>query len=171
MFYTGIGSRQTPENICNEMTDIAIELSNLGYTLRSGGAKGADSAFAKGSKKSEIFVPWIGFNDIEDGIYHDSVGARLILKSVIGDSHYNNLSKGALALHSRNIFQVLGVGLDQPTDFVICWTEGGITKGGTATAIRLANKLNIPVFNLGKPDMIKTVREFIRKKPLENLYD
>lgn len=51
--------------------------------------------------------------------------------------------------HARNVCQVLGVDLGTPSKFVMCWTQDGKTKGGTATAIRVAEHHNIPVFNLG----------------------
>jgi hypothetical protein len=31
---------------------------------------------------------------------------------------------------------------------VVCWTEGGLAVGGTATAIKLAERRGIPVVNL-----------------------
>ena len=36
-----------------------------------------------------------------------------------------------------------------PVSFVVCWTEGGLLKGGTAQALRIATALNIPIINLG----------------------
>jgi predicted Rossmann fold nucleotide-binding protein DprA/Smf involved in DNA uptake len=47
-YYAGIGSRETPKDICDIMTQLAIKLANNGWVLRSGGAKGADrSRFEK----------------------------------------------------------------------------------------------------------------------------
>lgn len=36
-FYTGIGSRKTPESILNTMTEIAQYFENNNFILRSGG--------------------------------------------------------------------------------------------------------------------------------------
>ena len=47
-YYAGIGSRETPEDVCGRMTKLASILERKGYTLRSGGAVGADTAFAGG---------------------------------------------------------------------------------------------------------------------------
>lgn len=47
-YYTGIGSRETPEDIQSWMKAFAIRMQKHGYTLRSGGAGGADSAFEHG---------------------------------------------------------------------------------------------------------------------------
>jgi predicted Rossmann fold nucleotide-binding protein DprA/Smf involved in DNA uptake len=61
-YYAGVGSRQTPENILHLMTRIAMRMAELGWVLRSGGAKGADYAFEKGAgDKKEIYLPWRGF--------------------------------------------------------------------------------------------------------------
>ena len=49
-FYTGIGSRQTPKDILNLIEDVAFKLASKGYILRSGAAKGADTAFEDGAK-------------------------------------------------------------------------------------------------------------------------
>ena len=43
MFYAGVGSRKTPYRILVGMKEAAIELSDKGWSLRSGGAKGADN--------------------------------------------------------------------------------------------------------------------------------
>ncbi len=52
MHYTGIGSRSTPEAIQKIMTELAYELGKSGWTLRSGCAPGADSAFEFGAWQS-----------------------------------------------------------------------------------------------------------------------
>jgi len=56
-YYSGIGSRDTPLDVCRFMTRVAFFLDKKGYTLRSGGARGADSAFEKGATKKEIYRP------------------------------------------------------------------------------------------------------------------
>src|SRR3954462_8805604 len=66
--YTGIGSRQTPPEILTLMTRIAHTLDGQGYLLRSGGAAGADTAFAQGATRREIYVPWSSFNGVPEGI-------------------------------------------------------------------------------------------------------
>jgi len=48
-FYTGIGSRKTPYQVQQQMQRIAQFLAKKGYTLRSGSANGADSAFEEGA--------------------------------------------------------------------------------------------------------------------------
>lgn len=50
---------------------------------------------------------------------------------------------------TRNSFQALGLNLDRPADFIVCYTDGGKLKGGTAQALRIAADYQIPVFNAG----------------------
>ena len=46
-YYTGIGSRDTPMPIMYLMDRVATYIGSKGYTLRSGAAAGAASAFEK----------------------------------------------------------------------------------------------------------------------------
>ena len=65
---------------------------------------------------------------------------------------WDRCNEWARGMHSRNCHQILGYDLQSPVDAVICWTPDGAVVGGTATAIRIAMKYDIPVFNLGVPD-------------------
>ena len=61
--YAGIGARATPEEVLNEIVDIAFQLAEQGLVLRSGHADGADIAFEQGhglvsESPKEIFLPW-----------------------------------------------------------------------------------------------------------------
>ena len=59
--YAGIGSRSTPIDILFGMRKYASLLEKNGYTLNSGGAQGADTAFFDGvtdAMKTQIFTPW-----------------------------------------------------------------------------------------------------------------
>lgn len=146
-YYAGIGSRETPNDILDMMAKIAIYLQKEGYCLRSGGAMGADSAFERGAgHDKKIYLPWRGYND-KHGIvstYNEKVVD--IIRSV--HPAFNRLSQGALKLHCRNVYQVLGENLNDPSKFVVCWTADGKLKGGTATAMRIAMNNDIPIFNL-----------------------
>lgn len=67
---------------------------------------------------------------------------------------WNRCDHGARKLHARNAAILLGPALDEPVDAVVCWTPGGQPAGGTATGIRIAEALGIPVLNLAllRPD-------------------
>lgn len=159
--YAGIGSRQTPPGVLAEMQDLAHAFALQGFTLRSGAADGADAAFEAGAHRgrgrSEIYLPWRGFNGHSSGLFGVTDAARKLAASV--HPRWSSLSQGAQSLHARSCYQILGRHLDAPCAFVCCWTpdacEGwaGRTRetGGTATGIVLAERCRIPVFNLQAP--------------------
>jgi hypothetical protein len=148
-YFTGVGSRKTPQNIQNLMMVLSGYLAVSNFILRSGGADGADLAFETGTDRrngeKEIWVPWIGFNN----------STSLLLPSpesfdIAATIHpaWNKLKDSHKKLHARNVHQVLGKDLKTPSKFLICYTEDGFPSGGTATAIRLAYEREIPVYNL-----------------------
>ncbi|MCB1711190.1 MAG: hypothetical protein KDH96_01545 [Candidatus Riesia sp.] len=154
MIYTGIGSRETPNHILDIMTTISKLLDNHGFVLRSGGADGADTAFATGSTNQDIYVPWKNFNKVKNGIFTGNVEEGMQLASKLHPA-WERCSLGAKKLHSRNTFQILGPDpISNPikTKFVVCYTKNAEIIGGTATAIKLALQNDIPIFNLGMYD-------------------
>lgn len=63
MLYAGVGSRATPEPVLDLMRRCATRLEVLGYTLRSGGANGADTAFEEGCCRKELYLPGLASTD------------------------------------------------------------------------------------------------------------
>jgi len=159
MKYAGIGSRKTPYNILNFMTEYAKYLSSKNIILRSGGAIGADNAFEKGAGTNKE-------------IYY-AKDANKESNKIAKQFHpcWDKLSQYAKKLHSRNVFQILGKNLCDPVDFVVCWTEDGchsnntrtILTGGTGTAISIADYYDIPIFNLQDPVCKLELLEFNKK--------
>ncbi len=154
--YAGIGSRKTPQNILFQMTEISEQLDRCGWTLRSGGAKGADTAFEDGSNKKQIFL---ATDEILDEAFEISSKYH---------PTWGGLPPYVKKLHARNAQQILGKNLDCCVKFVVCWTPDGAEKqttketGGTGQAIRIANAYNVPVFNLaneGRLEQIKDINE------------
>ena len=157
--YAGIGSRETPLDVLSLMTDIAIELANYGFTLRSGGADGADSAFEIGAGDGrlvkEIYLPWAGFNGSRSHLYLWPTPDLQAEAETIAARHHpawERCSQGARKMHTRNVAQVLGEYLNQPALCVICWTPNGSGTGGTGQALRIAKTYGVPIFDLGLPD-------------------
>ena len=62
--YAGIGSRATPPGVLRDMTTMAAWLARTGWHLASGGADGADTAFARGASAGQrtLYLPWPGYN-------------------------------------------------------------------------------------------------------------
>lgn len=162
--YTGIGSRDTPDEILREMSHLSYTLARLGFTLRSGGADGADTAFQVGAGLAaglhEIYVPWKGFNDNPYGTVFNEKSlegiAALRIASCIHPA-WNKCNHAARLLHARNVFQVLGQDLSSKSDFLVCWapTKNGSITGGTRTAWELAKRNDIVCFNLADPEITK----------------
>jgi hypothetical protein len=149
--YAGVGARATPYRVCQRMTAIAVRLQARGYTLRSGGAVGADQAFEAGAGEAkEIFRP------------EDATEEAMAIAASVHPA-WDRCSPIAKRLHGRNAFQVLGRTLDDPSDFVVCWTADGTAIGGTATAIRIAELHGIPVFNLHDPAAIDRLAQIVQR--------
>lgn len=168
-FYAGIGSRSAPPEILTLFRELATRLEAEGWTLRSGGAAGADSAFEEGVSDpanpalAEIYIPWSGFNGRKHGIRPPSaVWNQARLRAAEIHPIFDKLKPGEQSLHTRNVFQICGADLDahhNASVFVICWTpdgsettaETGRTTGGTRTGIALASNMGIPVINFASP--------------------
>lgn len=156
-YYAGIGSRETPKDVCLLMTAIAKRLAaSKSYTLNSGGAEGADAAFERGATiNKQIFLPWDGFNKRKvrnmNAIHGEgSYVVPPFNEELVRKYHPrpNKLSDAGWKFMSRNSYQVLGADLKTSVEFVLCWTKDGKASGGTGQALRIANDFNIPVFNL-----------------------
>lgn len=159
--YAGIGSRNTPDDILKKMEVIAQILGKRGYCLRSGRAKGADSAFENGCNKvggmKEIYLPWKNFGEkwgmekSKSDVEKPSEQAMVLAKSLVEEykDFDMNAERWVWLLVSRNMHQILGNDLNDPVKFVICYTKNGEDAGGTRWALRLARNHNIPIYNLG----------------------
>ncbi len=156
----------------NAMRATAERLSTLGYTMRSGHAPGADTAFEVASQQSEIYLPWQSFEQdrpvIGSYVQTQATEAAMQLASRIHPA-WERLDRGPRALHARNMHQILGRDLQSPVDFVVCYTpDGSLTgygtdTGGTATALRLAYRNNIPVINIKRPEHAAAVANYLQE--------
>lgn len=177
LIYCGVGSRETPAEIQQTMRAIAAELGARGWTLRSGHAEGADAAFEMGAKDhpKEIYLPWQGFNGGRAGIDGAIDPAALSsYKQAVAYAEYfhpawEKCSQGARALHTRNVYQILGQNLDTPVKCVVCWTKDGKSSGGTGQALRLAEYLEIPIFNLHDPAQLDKLATYVLQTELEHI--
>ena len=151
--YAGIGARATPAGVLSDMTVMAGWLARTGWHLSSGGADGADGAFAAGAPAGQrtIWLPWRGYNG------HRGPDCRVLSASelatcieIAAPLHpaWERCSPAIRKLHARNA-AVLGLTLDRPVDAVVAFTSEGRVEGGTGMAIRIAGDRGIPVFNLG----------------------
>lgn len=178
-YYAGIGSRRTPPDILKIMQRLAAKLEADGWILRSGGAKGADSAFEAGVKDpahKEIYLPWNGFlgrqHNPSRGVF---AGPRLeswdeAMKTLRfhpaperlqGINPANGRAYDNRGLMARNAYQVLGPDLAAHSRMVVAWTPGGLGSGGTGQAIRIADHYNIPVRDLGNHGILYRTLQYL----------
>lgn len=134
--YAGIGSRDTPPKALELLTRLASTLETKRYTLRSGGAEGADRAFEKGVSNNQRKIVFKA---------NDCTPAAEAMASQIHQA-WDKCNPYVRKLHGRNCMIILGKELNQPVNFVLCYSENEL-KGGTALGIALARKYGILVFN------------------------
>lgn len=158
MKYAGIGSRQTPEVILkNHFEIIGEQYGTAGHVLRSGRAKGADLAFeagcdmAQGDKEIFLAQEFVKRYDYESKTHGYDPDMWALAFELAEKYHPNWRACNGFArkLHARNGFIVLGERLNDPVDFIVCWTEDGKLKGGTAQALSIAHDYDIEVVNYG----------------------
>lgn len=186
-FYTGIGSRETPDDILDMMRRLGATLGRLGWTLRSGGAKGADTAFEEGARAVQgarrIYLPKEGFGPLP----RKGDTMSVVPETAFGRSLWDMACEIAEPLHpvyarldvdtrrklTRNVFQVLGDSLRQPSTMVVCYGTGPAfdsqqrcvdVKGGTGLAVRLAAEYRVPVYNLFLPEHQDRIERFLEQQ-------
>lgn len=184
LFYTGVGSRDITDEEWDVMVAVAKWLAQW-VKLRSGKAGGSDSAFEYGVSLSdfpdnkEIYIPWPKFegNEIPGEKISldrpDSVNYALTLQYA-KEIHpaWDKLSQGAKKLHQRNVHQVLGRNLENPTPSIFllaCSDEdkNGDVKGGTRTAWMLAKQFGVPCFNIRgktKREIFEFIQPILKEK-------
>lgn len=172
-YYAGIGHRSVSYEVFCELSEVADLLNTLEFSLRSGGAMGADTAFYEGAGNplSEIYRPEMLASDPFLVQQCDSIllGKSALQERPLSDAsvpmtakrYKNNIASGNIDLHRRNVLIMTGTRLLREgsadanrlktiTRFVVCYMADDRT--GTGIAVRIARSLNIPVLNLcGEP--------------------
>lgn len=173
-WYTGVGSRKAPKEICTLMRLLGYRFAELGWGLRSGDAEGPDIEFYLGAMEwankqaaithpvADIFLAWDGVRNRSrnDPSGHFTVASDYPnyheAKAMAEALHPNwgACSRGAIAQHSRNPYQVLGRDLKSPSKSMVFWapqTKNGSITGGTRTAFEIAKANNVRTINLIEP--------------------
>ena len=173
---TGIGTRTPPtddENLNETMRVFCYYAVKMGWLLRSGGATGMDSWFERlwnGNKEIYIHKPRTGGRiDGENGAIHVDGMRMFKARDIALGIHPNpkalKRKPDALGLHTRNIFQVLGANLDEPSDIIVYYAKfddtGKEIAGGTRTAVVLGKQKQINHFNLILPDERTRLLEYV----------
>lgn len=182
-YWTGIGSREVPNEIAELQVEIGRRMATLGYVLLSGGAAGSDTNFHKGvcevdPSLAEIWIPWSGFMKellpskesvriIPDKHDMDIARQYYLDNNII--PWFDNMKQGAQKLHGRNYFQVFS---DQtgnlPASSVVIYAAEentrGEVKGGTRSAVMIARNEKLPTFNLMIPEQKDKILQVLDKK-------
>lgn len=158
LIYAGIGSRHTPIEICQLMTNFALWANAQNLICSTGGAKGADSAFIKGAgDKLHNWLPFNGYNGYS--LTMPEVNDKSLEMAKKFHPNWKACDMSAMMMHARNCNIVLGEYLINPVLFIVCWTKDGLESGGTGQALRLAHHHKIPVINLGSGDPIEKLEK------------
>lgn len=198
-YLTGIGSREAPAEVLQLARELGAVFYSMGYTMRSGGASGMDSAFESGvldhpgysadglaflQPPMEIYLPWNGFEPIKGELkkFHNPHAGYINANTLatyaqaqayactihpLGDKLRDDWHRGSFALHTRNVFQILGQDLNSLSKAVYFWAlpaSNGTVKGGTNTAVAIAKERGIPRMNLADPIVFKIVSQFVMRK-------
>lgn len=174
--YAGIGSRKavTTKTVEPLMRQCVEHLNAFNAICRSGGAEGPDEWCETTSTNVERYLPFAKFriDTIKQTPYIKTIKTWELPKHIQQQAlqlaievapHVKFARYGVQIMHGRNPFQIFGQDLNDPVDFVLCWTKYGKIEGGTATAINLALKNNIPVFNLGAVDGLSKFKQFMKQ--------
>ncbi len=177
-YYAGVGGRETPAHVLNLMTRIAQGLAKVGGILRSGGARGADTAFEAGAGSAkEIFLPYPGFQGNPSRLHGEPTPEAIALARA-AHPYFDRMRPDSFAYqaHARNAHQVMGQDCRTPAAFLVCWTPDGAedaasshsveATGGTRTAIVIAEQQGVPVFNLARPDALHRLQTYVKTKVL-----
>lgn len=182
--YTTIGSRETPTPIQWLMARIGRHLNLQGHGIRSGGARGADTAFQVGSMASglpnrRIYLPNAEFTLSRNGsqiplsadpqhtiLDRDRLeeAIRILQKHRLGTSriHPSAHPREILdtdpvsSLFARNVAQVLGGNFNNPSAGLIGYMPTSGRPGGSKIAFDLALARGIPTFNLADKHTLHT---------------
>jgi len=171
-----VGSRTLDPSALALLTAIGASLVTAGWIVHSGGAQGADQAFARGAAHAlgttvhpagglVIHLPWASYERAAaDAAVRQSGGRALIdTQPFTPDERAtalqfhpapDRLSPAGITLMTRNVRIVRPQGLAaDPVHLVIAYPSNRLGGGGTGQAIRLAESFGIPIHDLREPTL------------------
>lgn len=167
-YYTGVGSRDIPEDVENIFRMVGRALARKGFILRSGSADGSDKAFELGASDvdpnlTEIYLPNKTFKSrsrIQGVNYLPLVEGEIEsaekIYSTPTNKHkdgimpwFNKIQRYNQEFHARNVLQVTGRnGVDSSFCIYYAPVVNGDVVGGTRSAVELCKSKGIPTYNL-----------------------
>lgn len=179
-YYAGIGSRRTPPVVREFMVELARLLAARRWTLRTGGADGADTAFLSGcllwEPRFELYLPRPGFSNQAPATLERPTQRALTIASRY-HPRWDRLKHQERQLMGRNVHQILGAACNRPVRMVVCWTPDGSLdgrgpdSGGTGMALRVAagEAPDAEIINLARDDHWNRLADFV--DPHGNRFD
>ena len=195
MTYAGIGSRETPQEVLDKMTEVAKYLDGLGYTLNTGKTFTAKpSTDPKYQKQYEERLAFSKKNNGKVGLDEEGADRAFSLgttkknlfgvntpvgkkeMSVMEEIHPSpdRLKEGGKKLMARNTNQIFGENLNTPVDFVLFYakeTKGIRPEGGTGQAVEMARRKGIPTINMADTNWRDQLKAAIANKPAQETLD
>ena len=130
-------------------------LARTGWHLATGGADGADTAFAAGAPagRRTLWLPWPGYNGhrragLPRAVSRSELSACMDLAAAC-IPHGSGVRRAVRKLHARNVTILLSKPATGPSMPRCCMDGRGVVTGGTGMGIRIAEAHGIPVLNLG----------------------
>ncbi|ARV76951.1 hypothetical protein PHABIO_320 [Pseudomonas phage Phabio] len=182
-----VGSRNTPEPILELMIRLGRTYTDMGIGDSSGDAFDSDRAGWYGAKQSKEFditgcriflnkgfrngqsiSNFPGFIDTRYNCPKKDMAEAMALKA---RGTFAGLNAWGIELHTRNVYQIFGLNLDEPVEACIFYAEpkrNDTVSGGTNTAYQLAKEGKIPVI---KNLYLEEDREWAKQFLAENERD
>lgn len=180
-WFAGVGSRDTPEEVCKTMQRIAVVFYALGYGLSSGDARGADRAFWEGAILSPYYRKmgariylcdeWVRGRKADPKNYFYNAQRfptfeRAKELALEARGSWNGLNEWGINLHSRNAMQIYGATLNDVVEYMIYWAipvgKSEKVRGGTNTTLQIAKKAKVEYrINLYTPEGITWANSFL----------
>lgn len=178
LIYAGIGPRNTPMAVQEQMTIIGVEMYKMGFILSSGDGIAADQAWAEEvpPEATRIFVV-----EPKPNCPHGQVPVWTQEQYDFANKHFemhrwdkarnapmplSSQNEYVQGLFCRNLNILLGADLNTPVNFVAYWygeDRPAGWAGGTGHTVSMAFELGIPCFNICFADQQAAMEAFITK--------
>lgn len=166
--YACLGDDKTPTDALDRMATWVATLAEAGFTLRTTGQGPVAKAVEPKSLKTEIYIPFKKFDNIESPFNKYPSEAEEIAASCHPTS-WETLKNGQRLFLTRNVGLLLGLDLHSHARALLVWTPDGVESsrditwktGFTGHPMRVAGKALIPIFNFGKPEVESRLETFL----------
>jgi hypothetical protein len=168
------GAAEIPPETLKQAEELARELKELGLVCRTGWDQPLATAARSGAAdRSEIYLPWRGFNKEEEGYgFPDKEGKTVAMLVRVYNQRLATVDSDPVKkILATYINMIIGARLDSRSEFVIIWSDDSAEEPAEKTnktdavgpIIDIASELGIPVFNLKRHDAMQRIRSYIKK--------